>query len=164
MFIEKHRESFGVEPICRVLEFAPSTYYARRSRPPSARAESDAVLDEKIEQIWARSDQTYGAPRVHAQLARDGVYVGRKRVERRMRAHGWQGAYLRRGWRTTTRRDASETAGVPDRVNRVFRAERPNQLWLADITYVRTWQGFFYLLVTWNHAGTHCSCLGVTTS
>jgi transposase InsO family protein len=144
-FIDEQRAVFGVEPICRVIDFPPSIYYERRSRPPSPRAVADAALCARIEAIWRDSGETYGAPRVHAQLARDGVYVARKRVERLMRRNGWRGACLRSGWKTTTIRTAAATGSVPDLVQRDFAAARPDALWLADITYVRTWQGFFYL-------------------
>jgi transposase InsO family protein len=90
-----------------------STFYDRAGRAPSARAVADAQLAERIEKIWVDSDRGYGAPRVHAQLARDGIWVGRKRVERIMAGHGWQGAFLRRGWQTTTRPDPAQTAASP---------------------------------------------------
>ncbi len=145
-FVAAHRDRFGVAPLCAVIGLAPSTFYDRSTRPPSARATADGELAEQIEKIWVSSGQTYGAPRVHAQLGRGGIYVGRKRVERIMAEHGWRGAYLRRGWATTTRRGPARAgAGTPDLVERDFTADRPNALWVADITYVRTWQGFFYL-------------------
>jgi transposase InsO family protein len=107
---------------------------------------ADEELAERIEKIWVGSGRSYGSPPVHAQLARDGIYVGRKRVERIMASHGWQGAFLRRGWQTTTRPGPpGSTAGTADLVDRDFTAERPHQLWVADLTYVRTFQGFFYL-------------------
>lgn len=143
-FVQAHRDTFGVEPICAAIKLPVSTYYARRNRAPSARELADEALAKRIEGIWRDSDQTYGAPRVHATLAREGIYVGRKRVERLMRDNGWVGAHLRRGWKTTTRqaKTAAATAS-PDLVQRQFRAERPNALWVADVTYVRTLQGFF---------------------
>lgn len=145
-FVQTHRAGFGVEPLCAVLNLPVSTFYDRISRPPSARSGADDELAEQIEKIWVYSGHTYGAPRVHAQLARDGIRVGRKRVERIMAGHGWRGAYLRRGWATTTRRGPAQAAQrVPDLVQREFTADRPNALWVADITYVRTLQGFFYL-------------------
>jgi transposase InsO family protein len=132
--------------LCAVIGLAPSTFYDRVGRVPSARTTADEELAERIEKIWVSSGRTYGAPRVHARLARDGVRVGRKRVERIMARRGWRGAYLRRGWATTTRRGSARAgAGVPDLVQRQFRADRPNALWVADLTYVRTQQGFFYL-------------------
>jgi putative transposase len=145
-FVAAHRGEFGVAPLCAVIGLAPSTFYDRVGRVPSARTTADEELAERIEKIWVSSGRTYGAPRVHARLARDGVRVGRKRVERIMARRGWRGAYLRRGWATTTRRGSARAgAGVPDLVQRQFRADRPNALWVADLTYVRTQQGFFYL-------------------
>jgi transposase InsO family protein len=145
-FVQAHRAEFGVEPLCRVVNLPVSTFYDRKARPPSAWSTADAQLAERIEKIWVGSGRTYGAPRVHAQLARDGIRVGRKRVERIMARHGWRGAYLRRGWQTTTRRGPAEAAvTVPDLVQRKFTADHPNAVWVADITYVRTLQGFFYL-------------------
>ncbi len=145
-FIRTHRQDFGVEPLCAVIGLQVSTYYDRLTRAPSARSVANEVLAERIEKIWVDSGQTYGAPRVHAQLARDGIYVGRKRIERIMADRGWRGAYLRRGWQITTRRGPVETTEtVPDLVQRDFTATRPNALWVADISYVRTLQGFFYL-------------------
>jgi putative transposase len=145
-FIDAHRGVFGVAPLCAVINLPVSTYYDRKTRPVSARSSDDEVLAERIEKIWVGSGRTYGAPRVHAQLARDGVDVGRKRVERIMSGHGWRGAYLRRGWQTTTRGDPAGTPQeAPDLVQRDFTADRPHALWVADITYVRTLQGFFYL-------------------
>lgn len=108
-----HRAEFGVAPLCAVLGLPVSSFYSQVSRPPSARAVIDGELTERIEKIWTDSGRTYGSPRVHARLARDGVYIGRKRVERIMAEHGWPGAYLRRGWQTTTRRDpAGGAAGA----------------------------------------------------
>jgi putative transposase len=145
-FVAEHRAQFGVAPLCAVIGLPVSTFYDRASRPPSARAVADEELAERIEKIWVDSGRSYGSPPVHAQLARDGIYVGRKRVERIMASHGWQGAFLRRGWQTTTRPGPpGSTAGTADLVDRDFTAERPHQLWVADLTYVRTFQGFFYL-------------------
>jgi putative transposase len=145
-FVQAHRHAYPVAALCQVINMPVSVFYDRVGRPASARAVADGQLAERIEKIWDDSDRSYGAPRVHAQLARDGVYVGRKRVERIMAERGWQGAFLRRGWQTTTRPGPAEaTAGVPDLVDRDFTALRPHQLWVADLTYVRTFQGFFYL-------------------
>ena len=144
-FIDTFRSRFGVEPLCRELGLAPSTYYYRRSRlrAPAARRDADRDLLVLITDIWIESRYTYGSPRVHAQLARDGIRVGRKRVERLMREAGLQGAYRSRYFRTT---EADPSARVaPDRVDRHFHAAAPNQLWLADFTYIRTDQGFLFL-------------------
>jgi transposase-like protein len=113
-FVHKHREEFGVAPLCRVLGMPVSTFYDRVGRPASARALADADLAEKIEKIW-----------VHACLARDGIRIGCKRVERIMAENGWQGAYLRRGWKVTTQPGVPGTP-VPDLVDRDFTAARPN--------------------------------------
>jgi putative transposase len=143
--VTEYAPVFGVAVLCRVVGLPGSTYYRRRSAPPSARQVSDAALTERMKTIWDDSDRSYGAPRIHAQLAREGVYVGRKRVERLMRAAGWQGAFFRRGWQTTTRRAGTAAGGTPDLVDRDFTAPAPDRLWVADITYVRTFQGLFYL-------------------
>ena len=139
-----HRGEFGVAPLCRAVGLPVSTFYDRVGRPISARAVADADLAERIEKVWADSGRSYGSPRIHACLAREGIRVGRKRVERIMVDNGWQGAYLRRGWKITTVPGQPATP-VPDLVDRDFTAARPNQLWVADITYVRTMVGLFYL-------------------
>jgi hypothetical protein len=100
-FVAAHRTEFGVAPLCAVINLPVSTFYARAHRAPSSRAQAEGELAERIEKIWTDSGRSYGAPRVHAQLARDDIYVGRKRVERIMAGRGWRGAYLRRGWQTT---------------------------------------------------------------
>jgi putative transposase len=145
-FIEAEKASFPVAFLCRSLGVSPSGYYAWRKRPPSARAVADAALSASIRQIHAASRGTYGAPRIHAELA-DAYETrcGRKRVARLMRAAGLVGVCRRRVVRTT-RRD--ETAAVTDDlVHRAFTAAAPNRLWVADITYLPTWQGFLYLAV-----------------
>ena len=114
--------------MARVLGVSPSGYYAWRQRPPSARAQADAELTGRVRAIHARSRGTYGAPRIHAELAEDGVAVGRKRVARLMRTAGIAGVSRRRGPRTT-RRDV-QARPAPDRVERRFEADEPNRLWL----------------------------------
>ncbi len=144
-FIEAHRSRFGVEPLCRVLGMRVSTYYYHRGRlgKPSRRRERDRLLLERITAIWIESRFTYGSPRVHAQLAREGTRVGRKRVERLMREAGVKGAYRSRYFRTT---DTDPSARIaPDLVDRDFHAVAPNQLWVADVTYIRTENGFVFL-------------------
>ena len=136
---------FGVATMARVLGVSTSGYYAWRRRPPSARAQADADLTARVREIHARSRSTYGAPRIHAELAEDGVAVGRKRVARVMRAAGIAGVSRRRGPRTTRRDERARPA--PDRVERRFEADEPNRLWLADITYVPTLAGFLYLAI-----------------
>ncbi len=122
---------FGVATMARVLGVSPSGYYAWRRRPPSARAQADAELTARVQEIHACSRGTYGAPRIHAELAEAGVAVSRKRVARVMRAAGIAGVSRRRGPRTTRR--AVRARPAPDRVERRFEADEPNRLWVADI-------------------------------
>lgn len=131
--------------MCRVLAVSSSGYYAWLKRSPSARAQEDAKLLKRIREIHRRAKGTYGAPRIHAELAAEGVHVGRKRVARLMKAAGLQGV-SRRKFYVTTRR-AKKARPAPDRVQRNFSAEGPNRLWVADITYVPTWAGPLYLAV-----------------
>jgi putative transposase len=144
-FVQAHRARFGVEPLCQVMGMAPSTYHYRRARlgRPSQRREDDRALLAHILRIWTDSRATYGSPRVHAQLAREGIRVGRKRVERLMREAGLKGAYRSRYFRTTESDPSARVA--PDLVDRVFRATAPDQLWVADLTYLRIDGGFIYL-------------------
>ncbi len=131
--------------MCRVLEVSTSGYYAWRQRPSSMRARQDAQLREQIETIHRLSRATYGVPRVHAELAADGVRVGRKRVARLMSQAGLEGVSRRRRLRTTRR--STDAQPVPDLVKRDFAVGAPDRLWVADITYVSTWSGFLYLAV-----------------
>lgn len=130
--------------LCRVLEVSPSGFYAWRKREPSARAKADAKLSLAIHAIHEQSRATYGVPRVHAVLAADGVHVGKKRVARLMKLSKLEGISRRRKYRSTRDKDARP---APDLVDRNFVATTPNQLWVADITYVPTWAGFLYLAV-----------------
>jgi putative transposase len=141
-FIEAQRGRFGVEPICRVLAVAPSTYYAARSRPPSARALGDAALAEDIRRVHADHFGVYGARKVWHQLLREGVAVGRDRVARVMAGLGLRGVTRTRRVRTT--RPAPEGERPRDLVGRVFEAPGPDRLWVADLTYVRHAGGFCY--------------------
>ena len=134
-----------IATLCRVLEISTSGYYAWRYRAPSARAQQDAELTMKLHTIHLESRGTYGAPRVHAELAAQGIQVGRKRVARLMRAAGVRGV-SRRKWVTTTTRDP-EARPAPDLVQRDFHVDGPDRLWVADITYVPTGAGFLYLSV-----------------
>jgi len=134
-----------IATMCRVLGVSPGGYYARLKRPPSARAGEDAELSARIAEIHRRSRATYGAPRLHAELAEQGVRVGCKRVARLMRAAGLYGV-SRRSWVITTRRDP-KARPAPDLVERNFTAPGPDCLWVADITYISTWAGFLYLAV-----------------
>jgi putative transposase len=144
--IEAEQAGHSVVRLCRLLGVSPSGYYAWRKRPPSARARADAALTTTIREVHAASRGTYGAPRVHAELAdAHGVRCGRKRVARLMRTGGLVGVCRRRSVRTT-RRDES-AAVSDDLVKRAFTATEPDRLWLADITYLPTWQGFLYLAV-----------------
>ncbi len=122
--------------MCRLLDVSASGYYAWRDRQPSARAQGDAALLARIKAIHAASRRTYGAPRIHAELAAERISVGRKRIARLMRAAGLKGV-SRRKWVSTTQR-AKDARPAPDLVARDFRAEAPNRLWIADITYVST--------------------------
>jgi putative transposase len=129
----------------RVLGVSPSGYYAWRGRGPSARACADEALLERIRAIHERSRGTYGAPRIHAELAAEGIPVGRKRVARLMRSAGLAGVSRRQGRHTTVR--APQARPAPDLVERDFNAPGPDRLWVADITYIPTWAGFLYLAV-----------------
>jgi len=141
-FIDEQRTTHGVEPICRVLEIAPSSYYAARVRPPSARSLRDAALSADIGRIHLANYAVYGARKLWHALRREGTPVGRDQVARLMRALGLAGAVRGKTKRTTV---ASELSPRPaDLVERVFTAPAPNRLWLADITYVSTWSGFCY--------------------
>ena len=131
--------------MCRLLGVSTSGYYAWSKRSPSTRAREDAVLTKKIRTYHQVSRCTYGAPRIHTDLTEAGIRVGRKRVARLMRAAGLQGVSRRKGPRTTIRRP--ETRPAPDLVKRDFSAKAPDQLWVADVTYVPTAAGFVYLAV-----------------
>ncbi|WP_371317351.1 IS3 family transposase [Alcaligenes faecalis] len=147
-YIDRHRDIYGVEPICKVLQVAPSAYrrYAARQRHPelrSARSQRDEGLMAEIRRVWQANMQVYGVRKVWHQLQREGIAVARCTVERLMRRLGLQG--VRRGKRVrTTIADGSQACPL-DRVNRHFHADRPNQLWVSDFTYVSTWQGWLYV-------------------
>jgi putative transposase len=147
-FIDAHRESYGVEPICKVLPIAPSTYrsHAAQQRDEtklSGRGRRDRVLGEKIRRLFAENFSVYGARKVWRQLRREGEDVARCTVERLMRRLGLQGVVRGRPAKTTV---SDSKASCPrDKVNRLFAADRPNRLWVADFTYVATWQGFVYV-------------------
>lgn len=141
-----NQATFPVATMARVLGVSEAGYYAWRHRLPSAHALADATLLKRVRTIHASSRETYGAPRVHAELRADGEKHGRKRVARLMRAAGLVGASRRRAGVTTTRRD-KEARPAPDLVDRNLTAAAPNQLWIADITFVPTAAGFLYLAV-----------------
>lgn len=140
-----YQAAYPVRSMSRVLEVSPSGFYAWLKRPPSKREQEDEMLTQEIKKIHKRSKGTYGAPRIHAELAEKGLHVGRKRVARLMRAANVRGVSRRKAPRTTQRRPGARPA--PDLVKRNFTASRPNELWVADITYIRTWAGFLYLAV-----------------
>ena len=145
-FMKAYRAIFPLAVMCRVLGLSLSGYYDWLHRGPSARARRDAELKGRIVAIWIESGGIYGCPRIHAVLLAEGERVSRKRVARLMRELGIEGVTRRRFRTGTTKRDASAKA-APDLVNRDFSAAGPDQLWVADITYVRTWAGWLYLAV-----------------
>jgi len=141
-YIHAHKDRYGVEPICRVLPIAPSTYHAAHHRPSSARAVRDAKLKGEIARVHAEHFGVYGARKVWRQLHREGITVARCTVERLMGELGLEGVRRGKPRRTTTPNAAARPA---DLVERDFSATRPNQLWVADLTYVATWSGFVYV-------------------
>ena len=147
-FIEESRGAFGVEPICKALQFAPSTYYDRRAivRDPeraSRRAKSDAAMSLRIDGAWEDNRKLYGARKIWHVLRRDGQDVARCTVERLMRALGIRGVV--RGKRVVTTNPDTSLPCPDDKVNRIFKADRPNKLWVSDFTYVPTWSGTVYV-------------------
>ena len=147
-FIDAHRDAHGVEPICNMLPIAPATYYdhlTRRADPArlSDRAKRDEELRPQIQRVFDANWQVYGVRKVWRQLRREGMTVARCTVERLMRQQGLRG--VRRGKVVRTTISDGKTLCPLDRVNRQFRAERPNQLWVSDFTYVSTWQGWLYV-------------------
>ncbi len=145
-FIQAHKANHRVGVMCKVLKVSKSGFYGWRDRAPSARAQADALLTERISRIHRDSRQTYGAPRVHFELRMLGVRCARKRVARLMREVGLFGCGgRRRKARTTLRSQTERTPPAPDLVKRNFTPEAPDRLWVADITYVRTWEGWLYL-------------------
>ena len=140
-----HQAVHAVTTMARVLGVSPSGYYAWRLRPPSRRAQKDAELLSAVRAAHAGSDGTYGAPRVHEELREQGTSVGRKRIARLMRSAGLQGVSRRKWYRTTVRDERQRPA--PDLVDRDFRVDGPDRLWVADITYVPTWSGYLFLAV-----------------
>jgi len=143
--VRANQAVYSVRRMCCLLEVSASGYYAWSRRPPSPHAQSDEELLARIRSIHELSRETYGAPRIHAELVSLGTPVSRKRVARLMREAGLQGASRRR-WTTTTVRD-KKVRPAPDLVERNFTAESRDRLWVADITYIPTWSGFLYLAV-----------------
>ena len=144
ILVSAHQAEFPIATMCRVLGNSSSGYYAWRTRSPSRRARLNTALTETVRKIHAVSHGTYGALRVHAELVADGVQVGKNRVARLMHDAGVAGV-SRRKFAVTTVRDGGRQA--PDLVDRTFTADAPNELWVADITYIPTWAGFLYLAV-----------------
>ena len=147
-FIDAHRERYGVEPICAVLPIAPSTYYEQKARAADprclpARAQRDARLRPELQRVWQANRRVYGAKKVWKQLNREAIPVARCTVARLMRELGLRGVV--RGRRITTTIPAAAPERPRDLVQRDFTAPRPNQLWVADLTYVATWRGFVYV-------------------
>ncbi|AEJ00185.1 Integrase catalytic region [Nitrosomonas sp. Is79A3] len=147
-FIDRYRDTHGVEPICKVLQVAPSGYrrHAAERRNPAlrcTRAQRDEVLMPEIQRVWQANLQVYGADKVWRQLKREGMQVARCTVERLMKRLGLEGVRRGKVVRTTV---PDKALPCPlDRVNRQFKADRPNQLWVSDFTYVSTWQGWLYV-------------------
>jgi putative transposase len=142
-YIDAHKERFRVEPICEQLPIAPSTYYAAKSRPPSARAVRDEVLKPEIRRVHRDNFGVYGVRKIWLQLGREGLPVARCTVARLMSSLGLRG--VRRGAFKVTTTSDDNSLRPADLVESDFRATRPNQLWVADITYVATWNGFVYV-------------------
>jgi len=148
-FIDDHRGEYGVEPICRVLPIAPSTYYAHKAWEVdpslrSPRAQRDEFLKVEISRVWNENFAVYGAEKVWKQLNREGIEVARCTVARLMRELGLQGAVRGRAFKTTTIPGGGMERPL-DLVDRDFMASRPNELWVSDLTYVATWRGFVYV-------------------
>ena len=146
--MDEHRATFGVEPICKAMQIAPSGYRRHAARQRDAalhcqRTQRDHSLMPQIQQVWQANMQVYGADKVWKQMNRQGTEVARCTVERLMRRLGLQG--VRRGKVVRTTRSDPKVACPLDRVNRLFKADRPNQLWVSDFTYVSTWQGWVYV-------------------
>jgi putative transposase len=142
-FIDAHRDRWPVAVMCRAIGLSERTYHARRSRPPSARAVRDEYLKAQIARVYEANYSCYGARRVWVALIRDDISVGRGRVERLMTNMGICG--VQRGQKRYTTVADKHAQRPPDLVNRQFQAERPDQLWLADITYASTWEGWLYV-------------------
>ena len=160
-YIDGHRGECGVEPICEVLQIAPSTYYTARTRAPSVRAVRDVAMTAIMLGVFAANYSVYGARKLTKAMRRAGHEIGRDQVGRLMRHAGIRG--VRRGRRVFTTRSDPGAARSPDLVKRVFTADRPNALWVLDLTYVSTWQGMGYvcfivdafsrMIVGWQVAG-----------
>jgi putative transposase len=146
-FVEAQKANYRISRMCKALKVSKSGFYGWRDRTPSARAQADALLSEQIARIHRESRETYGAPRIHFELQTLGVRCARKRVARLMREAGLFGCggRRRRKAHTNLRLHAESIPTAPDLVKRNFTPEAPDRLWVADITYVRTWEGWLYL-------------------
>jgi putative transposase len=144
--VNANQAELPVQAMCHHLNVSTSGYYAWRGRAPAKRAVANATLIQQIREVFAASDETYGMPRVRAQLAHQGVKVSRNRVAHLMATSGLRGVSRRRAWVATTKRDKRQRP-APDLVKREFVATAINQLWVADMTYIPTWVGFLYLAV-----------------
>ena len=147
-YIDEHRGRFGVEPICRQLQIAPSRYYEQKARQtdpsrPPARTQRDLKLRFEIHRVWHENFCAYGVRKTWKQLNREGIGVARCTVRRLMRGLGLRGIVRGKGFKTTIPDEV--TLRPADPVKRQFRAERPNQLWVADFTYVATWRGCVFV-------------------
>jgi len=142
-YIDQHRDEFGVEPICRVLQVAPSTYYAAKCRQPSARAVKDAAMMQVLMVLWVANRKVYGAHKLWKAAQRAGHEIGRDQVARLMRELGIAGVSRRR--KVFTTRADPDAARASDLVNRNFTADRPDALWVTDLTYVPTRSGMAYV-------------------
>ena len=142
-FIDDHKEKYGVEPICKVLPIAPSTYCANKDKEPSERQKRDTELKPEIMRVWEESRCVYGADKVWKQLNREGIAVARCTVERLMKDLGIRG--VKQGAYVVTTRPDKNAQRPRDLVDRDFNVAAPNRLWVADFTYVATWSGFVYV-------------------
>jgi putative transposase len=143
-FVDREKAQYQVTVLCQLLKVSRSGFYAWLSRPKSSRALADEVLTEQIREAFNANRKVYGSPRIHTELTDDGVHVGRKRIARLMREAGIVGCHRRKRSFSITKQDPKAEA-APDLVDRKFVATRPNQLWVADVTYVPTVQGWLYL-------------------
>jgi putative transposase len=145
--VDAEKAGHPVSRLCSVLEVTRQGYYAWRSRPPSPRRQRDLELEQIVREAFRDSRETYGAPRLHAELKARGIKIGKKRIARLMREIGLQGVSRRGGRRKAPVAAAASAPAPPDLVKRRFHAERPDELWLADITYIPTWEGWLFLSV-----------------
>jgi putative transposase len=143
--VKSHQAKYRISTLCRMLGVSASGYYAWSTRAPSARKMADLLLGDRVEALWRASRETYGRPRLQSDLVDEGIHVSDKRIARLMRERKIAGASRRKGFKTTIRDRNAQPA--PDLVERKFTATAPNQLWVADITYVPTWSGFSFVAI-----------------